>query len=532
MSLCYNNIVDLFGCVNMSKYKNKKIPNRDYYNNVLLALGLSRFYIYYNNYYFFGNIEIDDQAIANKKIDIIIKRYEEYVNYLLSKYNKKVLITEIGAIYDKLQSIHLANDQFLEDNKELSEDKISDISYPAKAADLMARKSKLLLERIVINDNKKNRLFVSNRDYKKFVILLYYYSLFIFYRTRSNLSKKYENGVTSYFINPSSLEPINTYNENQNNSKNENDVQFNYNSKINDIKNPKFESAFFNEKGISFEDYKKLMDVVIEYCNVHKRTNLLLKKEDFIKFVVNNFTIDEEKFKNTCVFSENNVNVSDDELYKNNSNIRLDTAPIIDIGDEFYILNKGIIWNSKNFWDNVHLIGMIPYCLDDDITKEAQKIIKRVSKKFEDAIYDELKKFNKNFDIKRNKKTKDIFQLKELDDNEWDMIAIDHKEKIVIDIEIKFVSTSLTESQLAKDMYKIGYDQKNYFKKFEKRIDIENRYMDKFLNFCKANKKYKIIHLMVMSKVTEFDSNSNKRDFSIIHFGGFEKKLREIYKDN
>lgn len=530
MSSCYNNI-DVFGSVSMSKYKNKRIPKRDYYSNVLLALGLSKFYIYYNNCRYLGNKQIDNQEMINKIIDNIIKSYEKHVNYLLSKYGKKLLIVEIGVIYDKLQSIHVANDQFLEDNNKLSSDKITDISYSAKAADLMARKSKLLLERVAIKDNSQSRLFVSNRDYKKMVILLYYYSLFIFYSKRSDLSKKYENGITSYYIIPGSLEPIITYNENQNNSKNENSVQFNYNPKINNIKNPKFENAFFNEKGISFEDYKKLMDILIDYSNVHKKTNLILKKDNFTKFVVNNFRIDEKKFKSTCIFSKNNVTVADDELYKNNSVVRLDTAPIIDIGAEFYIINKGIVWNSKNFWDNVHSIGMIPYSFEDDITKEAQKIIKKVSKLLEDDVNDILKKFNKNFDIKRNKKTKDIFKSKDLDDNEWDMIAIDHKEKIILDIEIKFVSTSLTESQLAKDMYKIGYDKKSYFHKFKKRIDIENRYMNEFLNFCSANRKYKIIRLMVMSKVTEFDTNSKKRNFSIIHFGGLEKELKEIYKN-
>ena len=73
----------------------------------------------------------------------------------------------------------------------------------------------------------------------------------------------------------------------------------------------------------------------------------------------------------------------------------------------------------------VHSIGMIPYSSDDSITKETQKIIEKVSRIFENAVHDELKKFNKDFDIKRNKKTKDIFKSKKLDDNEWDMIAID-----------------------------------------------------------------------------------------------------------
>lgn len=516
----------------MSKYKNKIISSKNCYDNVLLTLGLSKFYIYYNNYYYFGNKEIDDQKLANTKIDNIIFNYNDFVNYLLNKYDRKVLILEIGIIYDKLQSIHLTNDLFLANNDKLSNKKIIDISYPAKAADLMARKSKLLLERVILNDNKKKSLFFSNRDYKKLILLLYYYSLFIFYRTKSNLSKEYENGITSYYINPSSLEPINTYNDNQNNSENDNKLQFNYDSKISNTKNLKFDKAFYDEKGISFTDYKQLMNVLIEYSNKRKKTNLLFKKDNFIKYIADNFCIDEEKFKSSCIFFKSNITISSNELYKNNSTIRLDTAPIIDIGAEYYIFNKGIVWNSKNFWDNVHSIGMIPYSSDDSITKEAKKIIEKVSRIFENAVHDELKKFNKDFDIKRNKKTKEIFKSKKLDDNEWDMIAIDHKAKIILDIEIKFVSTSLSEFQLANDLKKIGYKSKNYFQKFQKRISIERKYMKEFLSFCNASQKYKIIRLMVISKVTDFDMNSKKRDFTIIHFGRLEKYLKELYKDN
>ena len=85
----------------MSKYKNKIISSKNYYDNVLLTLGLSKFYIYYNNYYYFGNREIDDQKLANTKIDNIICNYNDFVNYLLNKYDRKVLILEIGIIYDK-----------------------------------------------------------------------------------------------------------------------------------------------------------------------------------------------------------------------------------------------------------------------------------------------------------------------------------------------------------------------------------------------------------------------------------------------
>lgn len=164
----------------MSKYKLKKIisqtfslenNNHDYYENVLVSLGLSKFYIRYNNYFYFGTNDITDQVTIKLKFENLQNVYDSFLDKVYKKYSNETLILEFGIIYTKLQKIHLCNDEVLElginDNE-----KEKDISYPAKLADLMARKIKTLTEIAIIKNNNKFDFGFSNSDYKKFIILL------------------------------------------------------------------------------------------------------------------------------------------------------------------------------------------------------------------------------------------------------------------------------------------------------------------------------------------------------------------------
>ena len=75
----------------MSKFKYKKMhaknikskdKNMIYYDNVLLALGLSKTYILYNNYYYFGNKDISNQGQIKskfKKIEIVYNSFLEKI---------------------------------------------------------------------------------------------------------------------------------------------------------------------------------------------------------------------------------------------------------------------------------------------------------------------------------------------------------------------------------------------------------------------------------------------------------------------
>lgn len=270
----------------MSRYKSKKIvPQKlfldnksyDYYNNVLISLGLSKFYILYNNYFYFGRNEIDNQDIIKANFSHIEETYNSFIDRICKKYDCETLVLEFGVIYTKLQKIHLINDDTLEhglNDKEIKKN----ISYSAKLADLMSRKIKTLSEIVIIKNNHKKDFGFTNFDYKKLIILLYYYSIYIFYDSKSKLSKDYENGVTNFYIFPKSLEPICTAILGQNNSVNDNELRFNYDAKLGEIINYEFDDAFSKEKGISFESYINLMQSIINSLKKKKQINGRISK--------------------------------------------------------------------------------------------------------------------------------------------------------------------------------------------------------------------------------------------------------------
>lgn len=132
--------------------------------------------------------------------------------------------------------------------------------------------------------------------------------------------------------------------------------------------------------------------------------------------------------------------------------------------------------------------------------------------------------------IYTNKKTKDIFLRKNVPQNEWDIIVVDMNKHIIFNVEAKFLSTSLTESGLSNDLKKfVGNPNKNYVKKFEKRISIINDNLDDFISFCNADNSYKIENIMVVSKVIDLNIESPERNFKIIHYAGLQEYLLNTY---
>lgn len=525
----------------MSKYKYKKMTSKElivenikcnYYENVLISLGLSKIYILYNNYYYFGNKDISNQEQIKDKFKNIEIVYNSFLEKMYKKYDCETIILELGVIYTKLQKIHLCNDELLGLNI-LTKEETKDISYPAKMADLLARKVKTLMEIVIKRDNHKFCFKFLNADYKKLVILLYYYSTYIFYDSRSKLSKDYENGITDFYIFPNTLEPICTMIQNQENSVNDNGLHFNYNSNIGKTINSQFNKSFLDEKGITFENYANLMQSLLNGLDKIKQINGKIDKEKLIGKLKETYPrIDIQKFENNCVLSKSRIEYDEKDIFKNNCKHRLDTTPIIDIGSKYYIINEGLLWNSRNFWNNVHSIGLIPYtCQNSDkILKSLDEIISEITLLFEKDIIKALYKINQQFNIYHNKKTKDIFKSQKLEENEWDIIAVDHNSKYIFDIEAKFLSTSMTESGLSNDLKKIvGKSSKSYKNKFEKRIDIENKNMQEFLSFCNADNSYTVIHIMVTSKIVDLNIETNTRKFIIIHYEGLEKYILNKY---
>lgn len=219
------------------------------------------------------------------------------------------------------------------------------------------------------------------------------------------------------------------------------------------------------------------------------------------------------------------------ELYKNSGKYRLDTVPIIDIGKDYYIIVKGFIINSRNYWNNVHSIGLVPYICKtkDNILIEVEKIIENISRLFETDVLKIFESIIQNRTVFTNIKSQDIFGKNKMDDNKWDIIVVDCDKHIIFDIEAKFISTSLTESRLSNDLKKFVKSKKGYIEKFEKRIRIEKENLDDFITFCEADTSYIIEHIMVTSKAMELNIESPNRIFKIIHFAGLKNYLINSY---
>ena len=255
---------------------------KKYYENVLKSLDLSVYYIYRNNFTYFGYDIIYNQEKILEKFNNIEKDFNSFVEYILTNYNYKILLVILGNVYTKLQEIHTNNDYILGNIN----NKIEDVSYASKAADLMARKLKTLIEMVLMRHQEKGKNYFKKKDYKRLIILLYYYSIYIFYSVRTRYSKKYENGVTEFWIDPKSISPIYTQIEGQDNSKNDNDLYYNYDSNKERIIDQTFNEAFLKEKGILFTDFTKLMNQLLESLETLKKHNGIIlsqKLNDYIK---------------------------------------------------------------------------------------------------------------------------------------------------------------------------------------------------------------------------------------------------------
>ena len=523
----------------MSKYRKYKLKLKkilhskgytNYYDCVLTQLGLSPFFIRYNNYCYFGPADLSDQTIIHDKFSHIIKKFEEFLNYLYKKYSVSTLVLELGIVYSKLQEIHLKNDEIL--GKYIFNDNILEVSYPAKAADIMARKIKNITELVILKDNHRFDFGLSNKDYKKIIMLLYYYSLFIFYNSKSKLSGECIDAPTEFRIFPSSIDPIATIILEQDNSNNENLLHFNYNPNFDSI-DSNFNETFLNEKGIKCGDYVKLLDDLSASLKKKDMLNGRLKKDVLFDILKRDYPYtDIEKFQKECILTNGSFESNENELYKNNCKHRLDTTPIISIDDNYLLLNYGFIWNCSNFWKNVYSIGLTPYVTKDGdaLLKSVDKIVEKISIAFQKDIVKLLKQINNHFIIYENKHTNDIFKKASLPENEWDIIAINHYKKLIFNIESKFFTTSMTESGLANDLKKMIKDNKNSYKnKFEKRVRIVEDNIEEFNAFCKSNNEYVIENIMVTSKVIDLNIISKTRRFKIVHFDGLKKFLDNYY---
>lgn len=149
---------------------------------------------------------------------------------------------------------------------------------------------------------------------------------------------------------------------------------------------------------------------------------------------------------------------------------------------------------------------------------------------FEKDVIETFKNIFKEIDIYHNRKTKHIFKNRKLEDNEWDIIIVEHSKKYIFDIEDKFITASMTASTSSNDLIHFVWpSKKSYQNKFQKRINIEKENRDEFLHFCKANESYKVIHIMVTSKIVVLDVESSNREFLIISFRDLKQFIIKQY---
>ena len=257
-----------------------------YCNNALLALGLTENFILFNNHYFFGFKDIDDQVVIG-----------------------------LGGIYSKLEQIRIMNSNLKLEQINGAE-QIKDISYPCSVADLMGRKIKYIIETTILRDNRKSYPFsFNNYDYKRFIILLYYHSIFTFYYSREHLSKDYENGVADFYIFPNDLEPICTLIQNQVNSTSKTNSFINYDSGIGNTTNAEFNEAFYCEKGISFDNFNNLMKGFIESSDKKNLTKSKISKEQLDLILLETYpNINLDTFHKECILNKFNIEYDEENL--------------------------------------------------------------------------------------------------------------------------------------------------------------------------------------------------------------------------
>ena len=132
---------------------------KKYYENVLKSLDLSVYYIYRNNFTYFGYDIIYNQEKILEKFNNIEEDFNSFVEYILTNYNYKILLVILGNVYTKLQEIHTNNDYILGNINNKNED----VSYASKAADLMARKLKTLIEMVLQIIKKKEKIILRKK---------------------------------------------------------------------------------------------------------------------------------------------------------------------------------------------------------------------------------------------------------------------------------------------------------------------------------------------------------------------------------
>ncbi len=499
---------------------NKKIF---YSNDILGSLHISPIYRRFLNCKIFGYDDILEQDIINDKINDWGNNFESFFEHLINKYNVKYMIKSLGIIYSNTEKIAFEVRENKVNVTNVCDDVIIDLDYNGNAAELMSRGIKILMERTILRNNKIGaKSLFSNKDYKKFLAYQFNWSIIGFYSSRNGISKA---GIRSEIqIYPFRKDTINTSTFIEGTCQNKNLSRQNYNPKLFPNISEQFNQAFKLEKQLDFSTFDIMLNTFLNYFNNRKNRILLISLEKFKKIIQENYKgINLKKFISNNCLSNMNINVEYRNIYKSKHKYRLDTLPFILIDNEVLII-KGLIRNSLYYWRNVYNQGIIPYNDNDLITAATEKVNYIISEKMVKDI--ELIFKNKSNRTYTNVKYNNIFGNQPINYGDFDLVSINDSKKIIFNIEVKYIGTSMTGSELETDLYAF-YSKKGHAFKCNRRNQFMLNNISMFLKYFNAT-EYKIYNLMVISKPMEVKVKDDRYNFETIHYSRLEDYIKLV----
>jgi len=331
---------------------------------------------------------------------------------------------------------------------------------------------------------------------------------------------------TEILIYPFSKDTINTSTFIEGICQNDNLSRQNYDSKLWDNIPDEFNEAFKTEKHIRLNDFDIMLRELHKLLKNKKRIVLTTTLKQFKVVLKRNYKdMDIDAFISNNCLSITNIDTNYDEVYKSKHKYRLDMLPLILINDEIHIV-KGLIHYSQQYWRNVYNQGIAPYNKKDSITTAIPKVIEKITQKMVNDIEVELKSVNETFRTDTNVEYHDIFGKQEVNYGDFDIIAVDDTKKIILNIEAKYLVTSLTGSGLENN-YKNFYNKDGYAFKCNRRNEFMLKHEKIFRNYFNAT-DYTIHNLMVISKPMDIRIKDDKYNFETIHFQALKDYIKNI----
>lgn len=492
-----------------------------YTKDILGAFHISKIYRRFFNMKMFGPDNITDQIVIQDNIKKWGNESESFYNFLIKKYHINYLLKSFGLIYSKCYDLSYDIRNVKTSLEEFPEDIILDINYTGIAAELMSKSLKFLLERIIKENNTSGKkMYLSNKDYNSFLTYLLNWSLLGFYNSRNSLSKT--SVKTKIYIYPIETATINSEINITGTCTNENMTRTNYNPGLFNEISDDFNNAFKKQRGLYFSEYDNFLSNFLKYFKRSKSNIVELSYEEFQTYLKNVIiTFEFEKIiRENCLTIDDMDKVDPKHIYKSVNKNRMDIKPFIIINDKVLCI-KGLIHNSLQIWRNVYNQGMLPYGSKDLITTEVEKLNLLISEKF---LTDVIKIFKDMGCIThKNVEYGNIFSRQPINYGDYDVIAINKEQKVVYNVEVKYIGTSLTASGLENDLYDY-YKKNGHAYKCNRRnsLLLDNKKL--FLEYFDIP-NYELRNIMVISKPLDVKIKDEDYNFITLCYSMLKKYL-------